>query len=159
MPLAMSLEVLAEGAAALVGAGVVTGLRDVRAHRWIAFPGPLELEVAARRLAGARRRRARARRAARPARAARPRVEGTVIVRAGYDAAPAPLAPPADGVRASERPPGALYGEVMFHGPTWQGGRGHRRRRAGAPPSRACGSCRPTPASSWTRSCSTRPGR
>ena len=68
MPLAMSLEVLAEGAAALVGAGVVTGLRDVRAHRWIAFPGPLELEVAARRLAGARRRRARARRAARPAR-------------------------------------------------------------------------------------------
>ena len=52
MPLAMSLEVLAEGAAALVGAGVVTGLRDVRAHRWIAFPGPLELEVAARRLPG-----------------------------------------------------------------------------------------------------------
>jgi phosphopantetheinyl transferase len=49
-----------------------------------------------------------------------PAVEGTVLVAAGYDAAPAPLAPPSEGARPSERSPGALYGEVMFHGPAWQ---------------------------------------
>jgi phosphopantetheinyl transferase len=119
MPLAMSLEILAEGATALLGGGVVTGLRDVRAHRWIAFPGPLRLEVVARRLAaadGVERVRVELRDESGDA----PAVEGTVLVGAGYDAAPAPLAPPSQDVRPSTRPPGQLYGEVMFHGPAWQ---------------------------------------
>jgi hypothetical protein len=39
MPLTMSLEILAEAAASLMPGRTVVGLRDVRAHRWIAFDG------------------------------------------------------------------------------------------------------------------------
>ena len=54
MPLTMSLEILAEAAAALCAELVVVGLRDVRASRWIAFAdGPQTLEVTARCLPGA----------------------------------------------------------------------------------------------------------
>ena len=37
MPLAMSIEILAEAASCLLPDRVVTGLRDLRAHRWLAF--------------------------------------------------------------------------------------------------------------------------
>ena len=51
MPLAMSLEVLAEAAARLVRGRTVTGLRDVRAHHWLAWEdAPRKLELRARRL-------------------------------------------------------------------------------------------------------------
>ncbi len=54
MPLAMSVEILAEGASCLLPDRVVTGLRDLRAHRWLAFgEAPKTLEVHVRRLAGA----------------------------------------------------------------------------------------------------------
>ena len=47
----MSLEILAEAAAALVPGLAVTGLRDVRADRWLAWDDePRALEVTARRL-------------------------------------------------------------------------------------------------------------
>ncbi len=39
MPLAMSIEILAEAACCLLPGRVVTGMREVRAHRWLAF-GP-----------------------------------------------------------------------------------------------------------------------
>ena len=46
MPLAMSIEILAEAASCLLGDKTVTGVRDLRAHRWIAFEqGPQTLEV------------------------------------------------------------------------------------------------------------------
>src|SRR5262249_8287437 len=50
LPLTMSLEILAEGAAALFPGRLVIQIRDVRAHRWIDFAGgPQLLEVTVRR--------------------------------------------------------------------------------------------------------------
>ena len=37
MPLAMSIEIIAEAASCLLPELTVTGLRDLRAHRWLAF--------------------------------------------------------------------------------------------------------------------------
>ncbi len=52
MPLAMSLEILAEAACCLMPGRVVRGLREVRAHRWIAFDAaPQTLQVSALRVA------------------------------------------------------------------------------------------------------------
>ena len=52
MPLAMSIEILAEAASCLLPDRSVTGMRDVRAHRWLAFgEAPQTLEVSVRRLA------------------------------------------------------------------------------------------------------------
>ncbi len=51
MPLAMSLEILAEAAAALLPGRTVVALRDVRANRWLAWDDrPQTLQVTARRL-------------------------------------------------------------------------------------------------------------
>ena len=52
VPLTLSLALLAEAAAELVGELPVVGLRDVRAHRWIAVEDrPPTVEICARRLA------------------------------------------------------------------------------------------------------------
>jgi acyl transferase domain-containing protein len=54
MPLAMSVEILAEGASCLLPDLIVTGLRDLRAHRWLAFgETPKTLELSVRRLTAA----------------------------------------------------------------------------------------------------------
>ena len=37
MPLAMSIEILAEAASCLLPGRTVIGMRDLRAHRWLAF--------------------------------------------------------------------------------------------------------------------------
>ena len=120
MPLAMSLEILAEAAAHLVPGRIVTGMRDVRAHRWLAWEdAPQTLELRARRLDAHARARSRSRRAphgrgrrdggepgGRGGRPARRRVRG---------AAPADRPGPqrAGGRRGFE--PGRLYDEAMFH--------------------------------------------
>lgn len=140
MPLAMSVEMLAEGASCLLPGLSVTGLRDLRAHRWLAFgetpqtlelsvhrlpapsfpPSPLEAEgegrcervhVALSSVADGQ------------AQAA-PVVEATVLLRERFPAPP-PAAQLAlrDGVppRRLGGQGEQLYGEVMFHGPLWQG--------------------------------------
>ena len=49
MPMTMSMEMMAEAAAELVPGRVLTGMRKVRAYRWIAVDGPAsELEMTAR---------------------------------------------------------------------------------------------------------------
>ena len=137
MPLAMSIEVLAEAACCLLPGRVVRGMRDVRAHRWIAFGSePQTLQVSAARVAdedGLERVRvelrclgsagaepARGEQAAGEAASGELAVEATVLL--GAELAPAPQA--RLGVFAGEAParlePEQLY-ETMFHGPLWQG--------------------------------------
>ncbi len=53
MPLTMSLEIVAEAAACLLPGGIVVGMRDIRAFRWIAFEDqPQIFQVTARVLPG-----------------------------------------------------------------------------------------------------------
>jgi acyl transferase domain-containing protein/phosphopantetheinyl transferase len=124
MPLAMSLEIVAEAAACLIPGKTVTGLRDVRAHRWLAFAeAPQTLELSARRLAPAGtsdRVRVELRSLSDDDGRASPAVEATVLMDDRFPEPPAPLAVTLEGGRPSRWPPGELYGEAMFHGPAWQ---------------------------------------
>jgi acyl transferase domain-containing protein/phosphopantetheinyl transferase (holo-ACP synthase) len=120
MPLALSLEILAEAAGALVPDRTVTGLRDVRAHRWLSFSeGPQTLEVNARRLPSGQVR-AELRTLAGDGAASAPAVEATVVLDDRYPASPVPIAPELGDGRPARWGPGRLYGEAMFHGPIWQ---------------------------------------
>lgn len=124
MPLAMSLEILAEAAACLVPECIVTGLRDVRAHRWLAWgEDPQTLEVTARRIAsdgGREQVRVELRNLSEDSAPTSPSVEATVLLEDGYRAAPAPDAPDLQGGRPSRFQAGRVYGEAMFHQPNWQ---------------------------------------
>jgi acyl transferase domain-containing protein/phosphopantetheinyl transferase len=127
MPLAMSLAILAEAAAELVGDLGVTGLRDVRAHRWLAFGDePQTVEVRARVLPGdgaTARVRVELRNLTEDgeAQAAPPTpvVEATVLLATALPAQPAQLPALADP-RPSRWSGEELYREAMFHGPLWQ---------------------------------------
>ncbi len=124
VPLTLSLALLAEAAAELVGEAVVVGLRDVRAHRWIAVEDrPPTVEICARRLAddgGHARVAVQARVVDPPAQDGRPpEVEATVLLATAYPAAPPAMAPPAGG-EPSRLPADRLYLDAMFHGPHWQ---------------------------------------
>lgn len=126
LPLTMSLEMLAEAAACLTS-GMVVGLRDVNAFRWVAFDGtPQTLRITARHLPGATDRIAvQIRNLTEDANSANPHrspvVEATVLLGDAYPAPP-PLPPAAIGpLRPSRLAPESLYTEVMFHGPAWQG--------------------------------------
>jgi len=124
MPLTMSMEVLAEAAALLDPHRLVVGMRDIHAHRWMAFEEKrFPLRMIARRQGddevrvelredtsetGSRL-------------AALPIVEGTVLFGDGY-----PEPPVAETLSfRSEQPfrwtPQQLYTEGMFHGPSFQG--------------------------------------
>lgn len=125
MPLAMSVEILAEAASCLLPDLTVTGLRDLRAHRWLAFAeAPKTLEVAVRRLAaedGCERVRVELRDLGDGSAAADPVVEATVLLADGFAPAPAPMALALDGGRPSRWAGEQLYDEAMFHQPLWQG--------------------------------------
>ncbi|HUB73220.1 MAG TPA: beta-ketoacyl synthase N-terminal-like domain-containing protein [Solirubrobacteraceae bacterium] len=146
MPFAMSIEILAEAAARLLPGLLVTGLRDVRAHRWLAFAeAPQTLELSASRLDGAapaegdgpgqggcERVRVQLRNLDEGALGGQPVVEGTVLLAGAYAQAPAPLQVALDGGRPSRWPPEQLYSEAMFHQPLWQGVREVELVAAGA---------------------------
>ncbi|MGZ4195320.1 MAG: beta-ketoacyl synthase N-terminal-like domain-containing protein [Solirubrobacteraceae bacterium] len=123
MPLAMSLEVLAEAASCLFADLVVTGLRDVRGYRWLTVgEQPHTVEVRARRLTADEGERVHVE-LSEPHRedTTGPVVEGAVLLGPSLAAAPAALEVPLDGGRPCRFGPGELYGEVMFHQPLWQG--------------------------------------
>jgi phosphopantetheinyl transferase (holo-ACP synthase) len=124
MPLAMSLEILAEGAAALVPGATVVSLREVRAHRWLAWgEEPQTLEVEARRLAsndGSVRVHALLREVAEGGAAGAPAVEAEVVLDQGFPPPPPPLAVDLGEGRPSRVGPPELYDEVMFHGDCWR---------------------------------------
>lgn len=125
MPLAMSIEVLAEGAASLLPDLLVTGVRDLRAHRWLAFTdAPRTVEVNARRLPdadGCARVHVSLHEGPEGAPAAEPAVEATVLLAASYAQAPGGQAPPLRGGVPAPWRQGELYDETMFHGPLWRG--------------------------------------
>jgi acyl transferase domain-containing protein/phosphopantetheinyl transferase len=123
MPLAMSLEILAEGAACLVPDLCVTGLRAVRAHRWLAWDGGAQtLELHARLVASdepvacvhAELRSLEEDGAGPPA------VEADVLLDAAYPGPPPPLEADLRDGRPSRWPPELLYEEAMFHGDCWR---------------------------------------
>ena len=129
-PMTMSLEILAEGAAALLPGLVVTGMRDMHAHRWLVVgEGSATIEVTAVRLdtdAGA------SLQAGADVRVTLgeldetggliPVIEGIVRLEPGY---PAPTPATADALPADARqcriPTDRLYEDAMFHGPMWRG--------------------------------------
>jgi acyl transferase domain-containing protein/phosphopantetheinyl transferase len=117
MPLAMSIEVLAEGAACLVPELAVIGLRDIRAHRWLAWDqAPVTLELRAVRTAPEQ-----VRVELRSMDDDSPAVEGTVLLGGRFPAATSPMEPDLEGAGPSRFEPGRLYDEAMFHQPLWQG--------------------------------------
>jgi acyl transferase domain-containing protein/phosphopantetheinyl transferase (holo-ACP synthase) len=124
MPLAMSLEILAEAAVALVPEESVVGLRDVRAHRWLAWEEePRTLEVHARLLAsedGGARVHVELVELADGAAAGSPAVEADVLLHDRFPAPPPPVAADLREGRPSRFEPGELYDEVMFHQECWQ---------------------------------------
>lgn len=118
MPLTLSLELMAQAAAALLPGCVLTRLDDVAARRWIEFgDGPRTIEIRARVVDPARR-----------------RFDCVVAVLDGTRLniaveAVATLAdtyPTRPGAAAFEAPdaggaaPADLYRDVMYHGPTWR---------------------------------------
>jgi acyl transferase domain-containing protein/phosphopantetheinyl transferase len=118
MPLAMSLEIIAETGACLL-AGVVSGLRDVRAHRWLAWDdAPQTLETSARRIADNQ---VRVELRNLDDDATSPCVEATVVLADAYPPAPPAAAVALDGGRPSRWPPEQLYDETMFHEAAWRG--------------------------------------
>ena len=127
MPLAMSIEILAEGASCLLPELTVTGLRELRAHRWLAFGDtPQTLELSVRRLAaegGCERVRVELRSLDDGDAGVDPVVEATVLLSERFPSPPE-VAEVAlrDGMppRRLGGPGERLYGEAMFHGPLWQ---------------------------------------
>ena len=124
MPLAMSIEILAEAASSLAPERVVTGLRDVRAHRWLSFDERAQvLEVSARRLApgeGCERFLVELREETTGA-ATSPAVQAIVMLSDHYPVPPIVREAGLEDARPSRLAAGRLYGEAMFHQPMWQG--------------------------------------
>ncbi len=130
MPLAMSVEILAEAASCLLPQLILTGLRDLRAHRWLAFEtGPQTLQVSARRLAGkdgCEQVRVELRTVEDDG-PGEPVVEATAVLADDFPPAPAPAVVPLHDGRPSRWQAGQLYEEAMFHQPLWQGVRSVER--------------------------------
>ncbi|WP_204032363.1 type I polyketide synthase [Micromonospora qiuiae] len=124
MPLTMSLEILAEAAARLVPGHTLVGLRDVRAHHWLAWDDrPQTLEVSARRLApsqGRERVEVQLRSLAGDASRTVPAVAGTVLFGVRHPQPPLTTDPSPEATRSRWRAD-QLYTDGMFHGACWQG--------------------------------------
>jgi phosphopantetheine--protein transferase-like protein len=133
MPMTMSLEVLAEAASALIPGRTVTGLRDVRASRWIAFEdGPQTLEVTARlgqengdEVAVQLRNLTEDRQGGAPSRS--PVIEATVVFSGSYPQPSGRVPLLLKGGRPPRLSQESLYRDHMFHGPSWQGVAGIER--------------------------------
>lgn len=134
MPLTMSLEMLAEAAACLLPDHTVIGMREIRAHRWIAFEGhPQILQISALRLSPVTnetgqlvdrvsvhvRNLTEDHQRQDPVKS--PVVEAVVLVSGSYPPAPMARSVTLEHERPSRWTRGRLYTDVMFHGPNWQG--------------------------------------
>lgn len=125
VPLTISVESMAEAAAALFPGRLVVGMKDVHAHRWIALDdGSVTLTITAQTTAspteiGVRIDLAEPDGSA-PVAPAGPVVEGTVILGDAYPSAPVASDLGIDCERPSRLPSDQLYGELMFHGPCFQ---------------------------------------
>jgi phosphopantetheine--protein transferase-like protein len=119
VPLTVTMEILAEAGALLAPGKVLTGMRDIRAHRWLALEhGELVVDIDVEVLPDAEGIRVRLREAGEPLRPVS--AEGTMVFADSYP--PAPPAAPArfDGERASAWQSARLYTDGMFHGPAFR---------------------------------------
>ena len=138
LPLAISLEVMAEAAAALAPGLRPIGLRDVRVSRFVGLEtGAVVLDIEAAPRPGARQVDVTIRCAAASGAAAggaatapgtpltQPAVQGSVILAERFAEPPAPDPLPADAARPCRWTPDQLYAEQqmhgMFHGPSLRG--------------------------------------
>ena len=128
VPLTMSMEMLAEAAAALLPGKLLVGMKDIRAYRWMALDeGRLTLQLIARRKASQRGRRSRCRSrkvvdpATSEAHPGTPIIEGTVVFGDSYPDPPQAGEFSLRSERPSKWTSEQLYAEVMFHGPAFQG--------------------------------------
>ena len=125
LPLTMSMEILAEAAAALMPGHVLVGMRDIQAHHWIRVDDtPVNLQISARRVANSSREISVQVRSLTDVtdKVAMPLIEGIMIFGDGYPEAPAVSAIPLTAERVSRLASAELYdGRLMFHGPCFQG--------------------------------------
>jgi acyl transferase domain-containing protein/phosphopantetheinyl transferase (holo-ACP synthase) len=128
MPLAMSIEILAEAASCLLPGRVLTGLRDLRAYRWLALDEtPQTLEVSARRLDGddgLEQVLVQLRTLDGDGAPGNPVVEATALLGDHFPPPPPSCATELQDGRPSLLKPDELYEEAMFHQPLWRGVRG-----------------------------------
>ena len=128
LPLTISMEMLAEAAAALLPGKLVVGMKDIRAGRWIALDDSrLTLELSARRNPSASELEieVQIKEVSGPSTSeGQPGpciIEGTVVFGESYPDPPQAGAFPLQSERPSRWTPEQLYPEVMFHGPSLQG--------------------------------------
>ncbi|HEY2844367.1 MAG TPA: 4'-phosphopantetheinyl transferase superfamily protein, partial [Bryobacteraceae bacterium] len=125
VPLTMSMELLAEAAAALMPGQVLTGMRDIQAHHWIRVDDtPVTLQISARRLPNSPQQVSVQVRNLTDAalKSAAPVIEGIMIFGDQYPAPPAASTFALTGERKSHLASAELYdGRRMFHGPCFQG--------------------------------------
>ena len=119
VPFTVLMEIMAEAATALAPAEVVTGMREVRVHRWLALDrGPLHLEVTAD-WSGDAQVSVRVLDLDLPEAGA---VADGVILLGGAYPEPPPSAPlHLRNERPYKWPAARLYDEAMFHGPMFRG--------------------------------------
>jgi acyl transferase domain-containing protein/phosphopantetheinyl transferase len=127
VPLTMSMEMLAEAAAALMPGKVLIGMREIQAHHWIQVDEPVTLRISARRVSGAPHevevqvQNLGGETADDKPTGAPPVIRGIMIF---GDAYPAPPPLPRFSLaaeRTSRLASTSLYGQLMFHGPCFQG--------------------------------------
>jgi acyl transferase domain-containing protein len=117
VPLTLSMEMLAEAAAAMMPGKLLTGMRDIQARQWIQVDDtPVNLEISARRLTNSA-----SEVFVQVRKNANPVIEGIMIFGDEYPAPPAPSRVPLHAERASRLASAELYdGRLMFHGPSFQ---------------------------------------
>lgn len=124
-PLTISLELMAEAAVELLPGLLLTGMADIRAHRWLQVDesAPTVLEIVARRLdAPSNQVRVQVREVDADGNVGPMVIEGTMILGTAYD--PAPVAEPLVVTNPCRpfKTAREMYDEMwMFHGPIFQG--------------------------------------
>jgi phosphopantetheinyl transferase len=122
----MSMEILAEAAAALMPGQVLVGMRDIQAHHWIRVDdASVALQISAKRTADSSREvlvQIRNLADANEQKASALLIEGIMIFGDKYPAPPAASVIVLQGERTSQLAAAELYGGgLMFHGPCFQG--------------------------------------
>jgi phosphopantetheine--protein transferase-like protein len=118
VPFTLMMEIMAEAASVLEPGLILTEMRRVRVHRWVAVDaGPVNLEVHARRLDAGRS----AVRVIEPTGTPPLVAEGEMVFERAYPPAPVTAAGPLPSMQPYKTPPDRLYEEAMFHGPAFRG--------------------------------------
>ena len=119
VPFTVLMEIMAEAAAALAPEETITGMREVRVHRWLAVDrGPLHLEITADWSGDAQV-------SVQVIDADLPEAgavaDGVMLLGGVYPAPPLAGALDLEHERTYKLPPDRLYEEAMFHGPLFRG--------------------------------------